>query len=166
MLGFKNADFGVKDALDALQVALATYPEIDSKRVYVAGHSSAATLALQIASGADQFRACAAYAPITDVAARLKDSLGNFDQLVPGFSEALRRASPNNRVAAIRCPVFLFHASDDGNVLPESVRTFRDALVAQGKTVNYVLAKSGGHYQSMIREGIPRAIGWFRELPG
>ena len=60
-----KARFGVSDGLTALDAALAKYPQIDPKRVYVAGHSSAGTLALQLAAAApDRLKACVAFAPI------------------------------------------------------------------------------------------------------
>jgi dienelactone hydrolase len=161
---FQKAQFGVKDALDALQLALAKYPQIDPKRIYVAGHSSAGTLALQIAASSDQLRGCAAYAPITDVATDRKATLVAINALIPGFFDAIRLASPNNRIAALRCPIFLFHATDDGRVLPEGIFAFKDSLLIQGKSVTYVAVDSGGHYDSMINQGIPQAIVWFKTL--
>src|SRR5881394_3303720 len=58
MRSFQDAQWGIKDAFDALAVAQAKYTQIDGKRFYVAGHSSAATLSLQIASSTNQVSGC------------------------------------------------------------------------------------------------------------
>src|SRR5262249_52342047 len=47
---FKDAKAGVLNARVALDFALDKFPEIDPEQIYVAGHSSAATLALLVAS--------------------------------------------------------------------------------------------------------------------
>ena len=162
---FMKARFGVSDGLAALDAALAKYPQIDPKRVYVVGHSSAGTLALQLAEAApDRFKACVAFAPITDVGEHLKEALPMLDGAVPGFADAIRKASPSSLVDAFQCPVFLFHAADDANVSTASVVAFKDALVARHKTVEYVSVPSGGHYDSMIQQGVPKAIAWVKAL--
>lgn len=161
---FKNAQFGVSDALEAIHLVLAKYPQIDPKRLYVAGHSSAGTLALQIAASSDQFRACIAFAPITDVVTDRKQALVTIDTFVPGFSEAIRLASPNNRITALQCPIFLFHSTDDSRVPPAGIVAFKNALLAQGKSVKYVSVDSGDHYDSMIQRGVPQAIIWLKAL--
>jgi hypothetical protein len=38
--------------------------------------------------------------------------------------------------------------------------------IEPGKSVTLVVVPSGGHYDSMIREGIPRGIAWLLELAG
>jgi hypothetical protein len=41
-----------------------------------------------------------------------------------------------------------------------------ERLEALGKPVTLVIVRSGGHYDSMIRGGIPRGIAWLQELTG
>lgn len=162
---FTKARGGVDDASEALRVALAKYPQIDERRVYVAGHSSAGTLALQIAAGAaDRVKGCAAFAPIADVEKRLTQVLAPLDRLVPGFADSIRQDSPANRIEAVQCPVFLFHANDDRLVTPPMITGYRDALIAGGKKVEYVVVPTGGHYDSMIKDGIPKAVVWLKAL--
>ena len=162
--GFMKAKFGVSDGLAALDATLAKYPQIDPKRLYVAGHSSAATLAVQLAAASERFKGCVAFAPIADVGERLKDVLPSLDRAIPGFADAIRSASPASRVDTIQCPVFLFHAEDDTNVPTASVAAFKDALTAHHKSVDYVSVASGEHYNSMIQQGIPKAIVWVKAL--
>lgn len=161
---FRKARFGVSDGLAALDAALAKYPQIDPDRLYVAGHSSAGTLALQVAAASDRFKGCVAFAPITDVGEHLKEALPELDGAIPGFAEAIRQASPSSQVAAFRCPVFLFHADDDTNVPTASLVAFKDTLLAQHKAVDYVAVASGGHYNSMIQQGVPKAIVWVKAM--
>lgn len=161
---FMKAKFSVSDGLAALDAALGKYPQIDPKRLYVAGHSSAATLALQLAAASDRFKACVAFAPIADVGEHLKEALPMLDEAVPGFAAAIRNASPSSQADNFRCPVFLFHAADDTNVSTASVVAFKDALTAKHKVVDYVSVASGGHYDSMIQQGVPKAIAWVKTL--
>ncbi len=161
---FMQAKFGVSDGLAALDTALAKYPQIDPSRLYVVGHSSAATLSLQLAASSDRFKACVSFAPVLDVAMHLKPVLPTLDRAVPGFAEAVRAASPVSRVDAIRCPVFLFRAEDDRGTPAATTETYRDALRAHGTTVEYVTVPTGGHYDSMIKQGQPKAIAWIKAL--
>ena len=161
---FETARFGVSDGLAALDVALAKYPQIDPARLYVAGHSSAGTLSLQLAAASDRFKGCVAFAPITDVGEHLKAALPELDGALPGFADAIRQASPSSQLDAFRCPIFLFHAADDTHVSTAAAVAFRDALLAHHKTVEYVAVDTGGHYDSMIQQGMPKAIAWVKSL--
>jgi acetyl esterase/lipase len=64
----------------------------------------------------------------------------------------------------IECPVFLFYAEDDARFAGQ-VRELAERLAAAGKKVTAEHVPKGGHYQSMIDEGIPRAIQWLKSLP-
>ena len=158
---FANAKGGLTDARAALLLALEKFPQLDGQRVYVAGHSSAGTLALQMAAALPNVRGCIAFAPITDIEARLGTrTLKALDSLSPGMAKFLHEASPANLAESIRCPVFLFHADDDSNVSAASIAAFQASLTAHHKPGVYVSTPSGGHYDAMIRSGIPKAISW------
>lgn len=162
---FLAADCGLLDARSALAIACKRFPQIDLRRVYVAGHSSAATLALQIASSDLGVKACVAMAPIGDLYERFSTSSHRWlDSLVPGSSAQLVSHSPIRQVSKIRCPVFLFHALDDDNVRPETVVRLKKALVEQAVALKYVPTAHGGHYDSMIQVGLPAAVLWLLEL--
>jgi dienelactone hydrolase len=164
---FKNANAGVSNARTALDFALKTVPDIDPDRVYCAGHSSAATLALLVAAAEPRIKACAAFAPVTDVETRIgKRIITPLAAAVPGFEEFIKSSSPKTHAAELKCPVFLFHARDDTTVpIGESTRFAAD-LKRTNPRVTFVEVPKGGHYDSMIRAGIPKAIEWFRTLPG
>jgi hypothetical protein len=60
--------------------------------------------------------------------------------------------------------VFLFHARDDTNVPARQSEHFAATLKHTNPHVTLVLTATGGHYDSMIREGIPKGIEWLRQL--
>ena len=164
---FRDADAGIADAKRALDYALAKVPGIDPDRIYTAGHSSAATLSLQVAEHEPRIKACIAYAPICDVPNRLgKHVLDAFDHDIPAFSMFLQRYSPDTNVENLRCPVFLFHADDDTNVPAGEVEDFDRQLEHFNHQVTFVRVPTGNHYESMIQQGIPLAIRWLKSLPG
>jgi dipeptidyl aminopeptidase/acylaminoacyl peptidase len=158
------SDAGLVNARAALTYALKRVPSIDPKRIYAAGHSSSATAALSLAEREPRIKGCIAYAPAVDVVAWLGDTLGFIDQNVPGFQEMIRRSSPSQNAASLRCPVFLFHANDDTNVPVHETAAYAGQLRRHNPRVELVTVPSGGHYDSMIHQGIPRAIRWLKRL--
>ena len=162
---FMQADGGLVNARTALDYALARVGKIDPERVYAAGHSSAATLALLVAEHDPRVKACVAYAPATDVPARLgPQAVSQVSRQVPGFKEFVERCSPRTHLAKLQCPVFLFHATNDRNVpVAESV-TFANDLKKTNPKVKLVTPPTGGHYNAMIQQGIPQAIAWLKGL--
>lgn len=160
---FKTALTGVRNARDALNFALKKVPAIDPRRIYAAGHSSAATLALVVAANDRRVKGCIAFAPCVDVPGRIgKETLAVFDQNVDGFSALIRRYSPDANVSRLRSALFLFHAEDDDNVPIAETVAFAERVRKSNKSVDLVKVKTGGHYDSMIKEGIPRAIAWIK----
>jgi dipeptidyl aminopeptidase/acylaminoacyl peptidase len=141
-------------------------PGVDPDRIYTAGHSSAATLSLLVAEHEPGIKGCVAFAPASDVEKRLgAQGVAALDGAVPGFADFVRRTSPLTNAARLRCPLFLFHADDDTNVKVEESARFADLVRRTNSRVTFVRVPTGGHYEPMIREGIPRAIAWFQSLP-
>lgn len=70
---------------------------------------------------------------------------------------------PKTHEARLNCPVFLFHADDDSNVPCADSRACEQRLKSLGKNVTLVTVPTGNHYQSMIDQGIPRAIEWLKQ---
>ena len=163
---FKGAGAGVANAREALEYALAQVPALDRRRIYTAGHSSAATLSLQVAEHEPRVKACIAYAPVTNVIERTPaQAVDALARVVPGFREFLTDYSPHTHMDRLRCPVFLFHAEDDSNVPIRQSADFAARLKTTNPRVTFVRARSGDHYNSMIGEGIPQAIRWLKQLP-
>jgi dipeptidyl aminopeptidase/acylaminoacyl peptidase len=160
---FKEAEGGVADARAAIDYAIAHVPNIDKERLYTSGHSSAGTISLLVAAREPRVKGCIAFAAVPfvdrDVDARLLDAL---ETKIPGFTDFIRSTSPSNNVARIKCPVFLFHAEDDATVSVSDALRFATDLRKVNKDATFVTVASGGHYDSMIIEGIPKAIEWLK----
>jgi dipeptidyl aminopeptidase/acylaminoacyl peptidase len=161
---FRDAKAGLANAHAALDFVLAKVPSIDTDRIYIAGHSSAATLALLVAEHEPRIKACVAYAPCTDVETRLAAAIPGLDGALPGYREFLHFSSPRTHAEKLKCPVLVFHAKDDRNI---PIRDSTDFVAAVRKTnpqVTLITAPTGGHYDSMINEGIPKGIQWLRKI--
>jgi dienelactone hydrolase len=159
---FIQAKGGLINAQTAIDYVLNRVPEIDPTQLYACGHSSAATMALNLARNDKRIRACCAYAPQPDVEKWLGDP--KWDQFVPGYTAFLTSNSPLRHVADFNCPVYLFHADDDSMVSLADVQAFVDAMKAAGKQITFERVATGNHYQSMIDQGIPGGIKFMQSM--
>jgi dienelactone hydrolase len=161
---FLNAQAGLINARVAIEYATTQVPSIDPKRLYAVGHSSAATLALLVAENEPRIAACAAFAPAVDIRAHSPPPAQSaIAQLVPGADQFFTRFNPGANESKINCPLFLFYADDDARFASQ-VRELGVRLQTAGKKVTVASVASGGHYDSMINEGVPRAIEWLKAL--
>ena len=160
---FLAANGGVENARSAMDYAEKFLPELDRTRFFVAGHSSAATLALQVAQHEPRVRACAAYAPVTDLEGRVGPDIRLLD-LLGGFSQYVRDYSPLVQAQRLGVPALIFHAKDDSNVRCADSQRFVELVQRTNPKVSLKLAESGGHYDAMISEGIPAGIAFFRQF--
>ena len=158
---FQAAHCGVDSEKAAVDYALANLPEVDPKRLYVAGHSSGGTMSLMAASSDRRLAGALAYAPACNIRQRV-NALGTMlmSARVPGFAAFLDTCSPINHASAIRCPVFLYHADDDSNVSVSDVTAFVDKLHKTNAKITYSRVAIGGHKKSYVRDGIPKGIAW------
>ncbi len=156
---FSAAAAGLTNARLAIRQAQASCPEIDPGQLFVAGHSSAATLALIVAENETNLRGCVAFAPVSDLPERAAAQKEVFDR-IPGSAQFFQTCSPHLHAERLNCPLFLFHAADDDNVPVQQSQKFAADLQRLGKQVKLQLVPRGGHYQSMIAIGIPQAIAW------
>ncbi|HEY2159117.1 MAG TPA: prolyl oligopeptidase family serine peptidase, partial [Isosphaeraceae bacterium] len=136
-------------------------PEVDLGRLYVAGHSSAATFALLLAEHTHFVKGCVAYAPVVDLAARVDVARQNRLRML-GLDDLFTRLSPRAGESKLNCPVFLFHARDDAFVPFEQTEAFADRLRSMDKPVTLELVDEGDHVESMIKQGIPRGVDWLK----
>jgi len=160
---FKNSNAGLINQKNALDYALAKFPAINSEKIYVAGHSSAATHALLVGANEPRVKGIVAYAPATDVEKFIGEGLDAFDDYISGFRRFILQSSPINNVSKIKVPVFLFHAEDDSTVSIKMTEEFEKKLKQSNADVTFVKAKSGDHYDSMIKQGIPKAVDWLNK---
>lgn len=164
---FTGRDGGIEDARDAIKLALEKCPMIDPERLFVAGHSSAGTLALMLAQTAPKLRGCVAYAPVADLHARYGDeSMDTLKEAGVDLRGYADRFSPIRRVADLKCPVLIFHAADDHNVDPAELRVYAEEAKKAGKAVERIEVADGGHYDSMIDPGISKGIAFLKGLMG
>ena len=158
-----NAEAGLLNARVAVEFATTQVPAVDPKRLYTVGHSSAATLALLVAENDPRIAGCVAFAPAVDTKAIIPPAAQQaIAQVVPGGDQFFTRFNPRLNESKLTCPLFLFYAEDDARF--EEVRELGVRLQASGKKVTVSSVASGGHYDSMINEGVPRAIEWLKSL--
>jgi len=162
---FRDAQAGLANARAALDFILAKAHDVDANQIYIAGHSSAATLALLVAGHEPRIKACAAYCSVTDVEGRVAQAIPLLDRQIPGYREFLRFSSPKTHADKLKCPVFLFHAQDDSNVPVSETTTFAALVKKTNPNITVVANARGDHYNSMINEGIPKGIAWLKQLP-
>ncbi len=161
MRRFLAARAGLVNARVAFEYVLAKLPEVDPGRISIAGHSSAGTLALLFAEHEPRLESCVAFAPAVDLEKRFgPEAVGHLRQAK--LADLATRYSPKLGEARLDCPLFLFHARDDGNLPVAESEAFAARLQALGKAVTLDLVDDGDHYQSMIDQGIPRAIAWLK----
>jgi len=161
---FMAAKAGVVNGRNALEFALTKLPQVNPKKIFTAGHSSAATVSLLLAAHEERLAGAIAYAPITDLNIRIGEIADDASvrAILPGINTYLRTGSPITYVDRYKCPLFIFHARDDSNEPFQNTDTFVNQLKAKSAQVEFSIASSGDHYDSMITAGIPQAVNWIR----
>lgn len=165
---FRAAGAGTVNGRNAFEFVLRRMPVVDPGRVYAAGHSSAATLALLMAAHEPRLKGCIAYAPALDVEDHFSDilTMPGVDGSLPGLKYFAKRSSPLTHAGRIQAPVFLFFARDDEVAPLGPIEAFVGKVRVNNPNVTVKLVNEGGHYNSMIREGIPAGIEWIRAQEG
>lgn len=161
---FKWARAGLVNAHIALELVLKRLPQVDPARIYVAGHSSAAMMSLLFAEHEPRVRGCVAFAPVVDVATHCAPLIQQIEGTLTGVREFAVQTSPQAFDAQLNCPVFLFHALDDSTVPAKASTDFAERLKRLGKNVTLVTVPNGEHYDSMIQDGLPKAVEWLKGL--
>ncbi|MEJ7593536.1 MAG: prolyl oligopeptidase family serine peptidase [Planctomycetaceae bacterium] len=163
---FKAAGAGTLNTRCVIEFVKARIPEVDPARIYTAGHSSAGTVSLLAGEYHPDVAACIAYAPCSDTEAFHADISGTFgvNLLLPGLRDFDRQFSPIANVQKLKCPLFVFQARDDSVVEAAETKRFVDQARAHNPQVEYVEVDFGEHYDSMIQQGIPRAVQWLKNI--
>jgi dipeptidyl aminopeptidase/acylaminoacyl peptidase len=162
---YLDCDAGMQDARYAIEYALANVPAVDPKKMFAAGHSSAATTALLFAAHEPRLRGCAAFAPIIDVLQRIPaPNLEGLEKDFPSYRNFLVRSSPNTHQKRLGMPLFVFSAEDDDNAKFADTKAFVEQLRAAKKEVEFDTVPEGGHYQPMVDTGIAHAIAWMQKV--
>ena len=109
--GTKEAFLGEVDDILAAADYLARQESVDSKRIYLGGHSTGGTLVLLVAECSDRFRAVFSFGPASDVSGYSPEYIP-FDTSNPR-EVALR--SPGRWLNSIHSPTFVIEGTD-GNI--------------------------------------------------
>ncbi|HVV99345.1 MAG TPA: prolyl oligopeptidase family serine peptidase [Planctomycetaceae bacterium] len=165
---FVAAYAGLANARNALEFVLAKIPAVDPRRIYAAGHGSAATTALLFAEHEPRLRGCVAYVPVIDLETQYRTRFADPDSpaVLPGIQTLAQRMSPKTHAASLDCPVFLFYADNDSVNVIRDIKQFAEELQGLKKQVTLYHVPTGGHYDSMLAAGIPQATAWLQTLPG
>jgi dipeptidyl aminopeptidase/acylaminoacyl peptidase len=156
---------GVLNAQTAIDYVEQRVPEVDPKRLYAAGHSSAGTVALVLAANEPRVKGAVAYAPAVSIPGHLgSDATRSITRAIPKAASFLEYGSPDQHVAEFTPPVMLFTARDDDIVPSQSVADFAGALKREGKAAELLVVNNGGHFDAMIHQGIPAGIAWLKKI--
>ncbi len=160
--GFVEGEGGLQDAVTALDLAVDELgDQLPAKRIFAAGHSSAASLVLALATREPRVQAVLAYAPVADFSSWIQDKpMSQIVEAVEGARELAHRQAPIRLVSSIRQPVFLFHAVDDPVVAVSESQRLATAFAGAGNRAKLVTVPTGGHYDAMVNAGIPAGIKW------
>ena len=157
---FNESHGGLDDVLAALEF-LKKQPEVDPKNIFVAGHSSAASLTLRLAQVSEVPRAVAAFSGVTDWTEGYKDKLESVSEETKKF---LTESSPITNAGETKCPVLLTHGTGDRMVPYSHGEAMAAKLKELKKPHEFVSIPQGDHYYSMLRAGIPLSLAYFSEI--
>ena len=163
---FVRSKGGVLDAANALKAATGRFSFIDTDSIYSVGHSSAGTLALQVAQNSNSIKGCIAYAPVINLGPTHIFLLQAAPETGKLFLKYQQELAPSGHIDKLTSPVLIFQAADDRIVSAGDTERFVQSLSDYLKAHDFEKIDTGGHYQSMIDVGIPRAIEWIRAVEG
>jgi hypothetical protein len=81
---------------------------------------------------------------------------------IPGFGGYVKRYSPKNRIQELRCPLFLFHPSEDRYATVQAIHAFAVRAKMFNPDVTYVATV--GADAAAFRQGIPEAVAWMKRV--
>jgi dipeptidyl aminopeptidase/acylaminoacyl peptidase len=149
----------VDDVLAAFEL-LASRPDVDPNRLFVAGHSVGGTLALLAALSSGRIKGVASFSGSPD---QVEYTRGRPDRVPfdPTRSDEFRIRSPVVFATFFRCPVRLYHGEEELWLQPSTRRT---ALLARNAGLNVDAVEVAGGHDSANPEVIRQCIAFFRSL--
>jgi dipeptidyl aminopeptidase/acylaminoacyl peptidase len=150
------------DELDDVLAAadfLAKQPYVDTKRLFVAGHSVGGTMTLLAALATDRFRAAASFSGSPEQVAftKLQPKLVPFDRSDP---REFTLRSPLAYATKFRCPVRLYYGTLEF-LFDASSR--RIAELAKGKGLDVEAVRVPGNHNSHVPGAMKQSIGFFKK---
>ena len=150
----------VADVLAAAEV-LASRPDVDRARIFVAGHSAGGMLTLLASLASDRFRAAASFSGSPDMIQTGRGRL-NWLPFPIDNDEEYRVRSAVAFADGFQCPVRLFYGDEELWVQPSTERTVGLARRA-GRDVEAVILP-GGH-DSVTPESVATCLQFFHNVP-
>jgi len=163
---FIAGDGGARPLRAALGALQQQVPEVDLKRVYVAGHGIGGGAAIRAAMAErSRIAGCALLAPVVNLLDYLDaETLAYLEQVRPGVRRDLERLSFVPGKSRITCPTFVFHARGDARVPVSQSNALFDALEQARVPVFSSFPSGGDHYATSYRSGTDEAIRWLRQV--
>jgi dipeptidyl aminopeptidase/acylaminoacyl peptidase len=148
----------VDDVLAAAE-ALADRPDVDPKKLYVAGHSVGGTLALLAALTSSRIRAAASFSGSPD---QVEFTRGRPDRVPfdPSNRDEFRLRSPVAFATRFRCPVRLYRGEDEYWLQNPTRRT---ALLAKRAGLDVEEVEVTGGHDTANPENIKACIAFFQD---
>jgi dipeptidyl aminopeptidase/acylaminoacyl peptidase len=151
--GVKEGFLGEVDDIIAAAKYLQTQPYVDSKRIYLGGHSTGGTLALLVSECSPLFRAVFAFGPVEDVAGYGAES--GFVPVDLKNRQEVRLRSPGYWLTSVQSPTWVLEGTR-GNIT--SLRAM--AKASANAKLRFVEIKGADHFATLapINEFIARQI--------
>jgi pimeloyl-ACP methyl ester carboxylesterase len=154
--GAPGARLGVESVDDAAAVfhGLALREDLDLEHLSVFGYAMGAIVAACLAKRTDQIDRICLLAPVTaaEVAARMAvESAADITvrmggtTVPPGFFDGIDVLSPARDIAAYDRPTLIMYGAADRTATAASAAEYRDAILAAGHAVQYLLVALGDH---------------------
>ena len=140
--GVKEGFLGEVDDVLAAASFLEKQPYVDSKRIYLGGHSTGGTLVMLVAECSPRFRAAFAFGPVADVS-MYGTSTGFVPVDITNHKEVQLR-SPGYWLASIRSPTWVLEGSK-GNI--SSLRIM--AKAGTSANVHFIEINGASHFATL-----------------
>ncbi|WP_182871149.1 alpha/beta hydrolase family protein [Rhodopirellula sp. JC639] len=160
---FRKSMAGLVNARNAIEYAIAELPQVDGTRLYCLGHSSAAKLALLLATHEPRIRGCVSLAGFSDILATCSvDAAEFYDSELNDWRAFARKASPRTHESNLNCPTYLFHSQQDLIVPSSRSSLLANRLSAAGTPVRLQLVESGDHFSAVSH--VRTAAEWLKSV--
>jgi dipeptidyl aminopeptidase/acylaminoacyl peptidase len=138
--GVKEGFLGEVDDVLAATKWLEKQPYVDSKRIYLGGHSTGGTLAMLVAESSPRFRATFAFGPVDDVAGYGADS--GFLPFNISNEQEVKLRSPGYWLDSIKSPVWVIEGTSEGNI--DAVQTMKNA--SSNPNAHFLTVQGADHF--------------------